>query len=319
MGVIRGGLLVIVSSLLFLSLLAGGLFLVLSTSLNYEGVQNGLGSFIRHEVGKGGFEFSLSQQNCLDRSEFVINAEGFSLTIPCSEVEKGEGAVINYAIEQLVADVYYEGYSCGFWECLNDGKGIFVLISEKAKTYWMDKFYYSLIAFIILSVLIFFLIENKMNYPILLGSFILFSGFIVSKISLVLSLLGDSYKAFLDIFISKAGSVSGLMMLIGAVLLIFGVLLRLFLSDYVKKKFSKSEVKDIVRKEVAKKTSSKNVSKEETQKKSFPKKSGESGKFTRFFMFKKKIQDKDSKKDKDHKPEFKEVPKESKLVKIKKK
>ena len=64
MGVIRGGLLVIVSVLLFVSLLAGNLFLTMSWSLDYDNVKTELVSVVKELVEEEGGKESPGWGNC---------------------------------------------------------------------------------------------------------------------------------------------------------------------------------------------------------------------------------------------------------------
>ena len=108
MGVIRGGLLVIIAVLLFVSLFATYILLTMSWSLNYDNVQKELGDVIKstlnNKVGVTELvatEYSAMQEDCKLNSSYVINYEDIAITIPCEVISQGQEAVINYSINKF--------------------------------------------------------------------------------------------------------------------------------------------------------------------------------------------------------------------------
>jgi hypothetical protein len=259
MGFIRGGLLTIVCILLFISLLAGGVFLTFSNSLAYENVRPEISAIvediIQEEIGlKGGLEdeFALMQEYCENDSGSVLLEEGYTVEIPCEVVSQGLDSVINYSVNTLIEEAYYKDYECSFWDCLKEEGIPLFLVSAKAKSYWHSRFYFTLIASLILAFLAFLLIEKKTSFPILLGVFVIVSSLPLLKIEWVGSLFGDTFGGVVSVFFSQAHSVFWTMLVIGIVLIVLGILLKIFLFDFIKRKFSKEEVKDIIQKEVSK-------------------------------------------------------------------
>jgi len=259
MGFIRGALKVIIGILLFLSLLIGNVFLVLSFSLDYDNVQPALSSLVQEIVqneteflGDLDEEFVLMQFYCQNNTEFVLASEFGTFTFPCEIVNQGIESVVTYGVEEIVEKTYYDDYECGFWDCVGDSTDTFVLISAKAKNYWQSKFYLFLIISLILLGIMFFLVENKMNLLLIFGILLIITALPLTKLGSFASLFGDNEYGIASVFFSKAISVFWIMVLIGAILLILGIVLRIIFYEYHKKKFSKNEVKDIVRKEVAK-------------------------------------------------------------------
>ena len=79
-------------------------------------------------------------------------------------------------------------YNCDFWDCLVKDEAPFFLVSKKAHDYWLEKFYFALVASLILLAITFFLVENKLNWPIYAGSILILSTIPLLKIE---SLLGS--------------------------------------------------------------------------------------------------------------------------------
>jgi len=273
MGVIRGGLLVIVIISLFLVFLIGNIFLTLYFSLDYVNVKSELVSVVKDAVEEeisliGGIEeeFGFMELTCQNNSNFVFSDDvsGYVFEIPCEIIFQGYDAVIDYQLNIFVEEVYYEDYDCGFLECIKETERPFFLVSEKAKDYWKNKLYFSLIISIILIVAMFFLIEQKYNLPIVVGSLLAVSALPFMKLNWVLSFLpASSFLQFFTIFFTKAYTVFLISFIFGIIILIVGIILKFFqigfkindlFSKFSKKdkKVSSKEVKEIVKKEMSK-------------------------------------------------------------------
>jgi len=270
MGLIRGGLLFVVSFLLFLSLLAGNIFLVLSMSLEYDVVQPKLSSaikefsFERMDISSiiAEKQYPLMEFYCKNNSEqeFVFNEEGYTLVVPCSVVFEGPEAVTERVIMDFTEDIYYEDYNCNFWDCFEKTNIPFFLVSEKSKEYSKNKFYLiSLISFILV-VISFVLIDKKTSLFIILGVLLIISSLPLIKLEKIMSLFSDEYiSVFLTIFFSKSHTVFIISVAVGLILVIFGILMKFFMIGYKisdifskkEKKISKKEVKDIVKEEIS--------------------------------------------------------------------
>ncbi len=118
MGFIRGGLVVIVSVLLFLSFLAGSLFLTMDLSLDYDTIRPELVSVVKDIYGYSAdmnqaIEDRLPsmQTYCENNSEFVFSEQGYTFAIPCNIVMQGSEAVSEEGVNSLVKDVYYKEYN----------------------------------------------------------------------------------------------------------------------------------------------------------------------------------------------------------------
>ncbi len=273
MGIIRGGLLIIVITSLFLVFLIGNIFLTLYLSLDYVNVKSELVSIVNSIVEEeinliGGIEeeFKFMELACQNNSNFVFKDDisGYVFEIPCEIISQGYEAVVDYQINIFVEEVYYEDYDCNFLECIKETERPFFLVSEKARDYWKTKLYFSLIISIILVVAMFFLIEQKYNLPIIVGSLLTASALPFMKLNWVLSFLpASSFLQFFTLFFTKAYTVFLISFIFGIIILIIGIILKFFqigfkinnlFSRFSKKnkKVSSSEVKEIVKKEISK-------------------------------------------------------------------
>ncbi|MBA7673137.1 hypothetical protein ES703_81325 [subsurface metagenome] len=235
MGFIRGILLILVIVLLFLSLFLGNVFLTLNLSLDYENVQPKLVSAIKDVIEKeinliGGIEeeFEFMKPHCQNNSKFVFSYSEYTFEIPCEVVDEGLEAVIDYQINSFVEEIYYKDYECDFWDCIGETEYPFFLVSAKAKDYWGEKFYFSLIASVIFIALIFFLVEHKTNLPILVGSLLTISALPFIKLDWILSFINKYILGFLTIFFTKAHTVFLIGLISGIVIFGIGIILKFF-------------------------------------------------------------------------------------------
>ena len=92
---------------------------------------------------------------CQNNSEFVFREDtsGYTFSIPCDIVAQGSEAIVDYGVNSLIEQVYYEDYDCEFWDCIGKTSSPLFLISEKAKNYWNSKFYLALMASVVLAAL----------------------------------------------------------------------------------------------------------------------------------------------------------------------
>ena len=274
MGVIRSGLFVILSVLLFLAFLVGNLFLTLNLSLDYENVKPELVSVVNQAVEKeinliGDVDknFELMTSYCQNNSEFVFNQDEYVFVLPCEVVSQGYNAVLNYTIDSFAESVYYGAYDCSFLDCIKTTETSFFFVSKQAKDYWRNKFYLLLTVSLILIAGMFFVIEKKHNLPIVVGSLLAVSSLPFMKLPWLLSFMSDSnFLQFFTIFFSKSYTVFLIAFLLGLLTLATGIILKFFhigfkinnfFSRFSKgskdnKKISKGEVKSIVKQEISK-------------------------------------------------------------------
>ncbi|GAH58542.1 unnamed protein product, partial [marine sediment metagenome] len=181
------------------------------------------------------------EEHCQNESSYVFSEGGYTFVIPCDildEVEESPSALVEQGIENIIEQVYYDNYDCKFWNCFEETGLPLFLVSEKAKNYWQDKFYLTLIAFVVLVVLIFFLMENKQNTPIIVGSLLALSSLPLLWLEKIIgsSIAGDSYLALVGVFFSKIGSVFWIVFISGLIILGAGIALRFLPGIFTKKK-----------------------------------------------------------------------------------
>ena len=278
MGAIRGVLLVLVGVLFFILLLVGNVLLILSLSLQYDNIQTELASSIKDVVMDEVNLEEIIEENypmvelyCQNNSEFVFreDSSGYTFTISCDIIAQGPEAIVDYGINSLVEQVYYEDYDCEFWDCIGKTASPLFLVSEKARNYWNSKFYLALMVSVALIVLIFFLVEKKSNLFVIVGSLLIISALPFMKLDWVLSFIpNESFLELLAVFFTKAYTEFLITLISGIVILGVGILLKLFrvgfkisnlFSRFQKKgakkdkNFFRGGDKQIVKKEVSKK------------------------------------------------------------------
>lgn len=237
MGIIKGGLLVIVSVLLFLSILLTGIFWTFSLSLQYDNVEEEAVSVGREIIEQSSLDSQIQQISgqvetyCEtgNESDFVINQGGYTIDVSCETAEQGSEAVINETISDITEGVYYDEYNCKFLNCIQESDIPLVLLSEKSKDYWQEKFYYTLLISVILLIPAFLFIEKKSGLPILAGSLIIIASLPLLGIEKLLSYLPENaVLSILEIFFTQSGSVFTKMIIIGILVLVIGIIFKLF-------------------------------------------------------------------------------------------
>jgi hypothetical protein len=266
MGLFRGSFLFIVGFLLLVSLLLCGVFLTLTKSLEYDNVKREI-SPIAHELASGQNtvlgrinvdEFDVNavshqavtvmQKHCKDHTEYTFTFEGKTISIPCSTLQGGTQAVINETLNDVIDQIYYAEYTCGFFKCLTSGQLPLVLVSKQAKDFWYQKFYFTLIAILILSILAFFFVEKKLNWPLLIGILAIIAVIPLLKIKSIIAFLipekFESLSLFLNIFFSEAYPVFFIFFIIGLVFIGAGLGLKFSNSEWVKNLSDKLDKKE---------------------------------------------------------------------------
>ncbi len=260
MGFIKGSLLVFVSIILLIVLLLGSTFLVLSSSLKYKNVQKEMAPILENftndklNILEGNFNLiermedaqKFMEEHCQNESSYIFAEGDYTFVIPCdilNETGGGTSAMVSQGIENIIEQIYYDNYNCKFWNCFKVTKLPFFLISEKAKNYWQDKFYLTLIIFGILVVLILFLTKHKQNTPIIIGSLLVISSFPLLKLEKIIgSIAGDPYLLFIGIFFNKIGSVFWIVFIMGLIFILAGIALKLLSLDFIKEIFSRKSI-----------------------------------------------------------------------------
>ena len=254
MGVIRGILLILVCILIFISLLLTGVFATLNFSLDYDNVKIHFNSLKKETLQKqGDLNFVNLNKNSLEKycnstnnTQYVFNEEKINhvFTIPCDVVLQGSEKIIDYEIDILVNETYYKTYECQFWRCFKETGAPFFLISKYAQDYWKSNYFNLLIISIFLIILLFFLVENKTNFPILTGILLGIAFLPIAKldtigawiVELLLSFVKNAISglgvinlsSFSLIFFGKSNDVFLTGFIFGLVLIGIGIIIKLF-------------------------------------------------------------------------------------------
>ena len=275
MGFFRGGLLIILSILLLVSLIGLNSFFIVSSSLEYDNVRDGLTNLVGGEgvleeaVESFGFEgdvgfvvnlseieeevFDLAKAYCVNSTDYVFSREGYTIEIPCDVVVEGKESFINKTIENIVYGIYYKDYDCNFWGCFSEEDNMLFLVSEKTKDYWKGMLYWAFLVSLILTILIFLVVEQKQNFPIVVGVLVFISSLPFMKADSFISFLAGDFSKFVMPFIGNIKNVFWFSLMIGLLFIIAGIVWRFWKPDSLKKKFSKKDIRKIVKSESGKK------------------------------------------------------------------
>lgn len=263
MGVIKSFLLVVASVLLFVSLLAGNLFLTLSWSLEYENVEAQFSSSMKDlVVGEIDLDDIMSNQipfmesHCQNNSEFVFNdpTTGHTFQVPCDVITQGPDAIVEYGSKSFIEEIYYQEYDCGFWDCFEKSEYPLFLLSQKAKNYWDGKVYLMLLVSLLLVGSMFFLVDKKTSLLIIPGSLLIVSSLPFMKLDGLISFFsGKPFIDFLAVFFTESYSVFLISLIAGIVLLAAGILFKIFgIGFKISNFFSKKNSSKPIKKEVSK-------------------------------------------------------------------
>ena len=251
MGLIKDFLLVVVSVLLFVSLLTSGIFLTLGLSLNYDNVNSRITplatNIIQEQIQPLGIEkyLPLMKTYCKENPKYVFSEQGYNFSLSCDKIPNSTQEFINSSVKSFISNFYYKEYSCSFWKCFQEEEVPLFLVSKYAQDYWMSSFYKMLIISLILVGLIVFLVSKKSNGIILIGSLFVGSSLIISKLDifgtkLAKILISPVLKVFsketsqqiiskiVSIFFLESSQVFLWFFVIGLILIGIGILFKIF-------------------------------------------------------------------------------------------
>lgn len=264
MGFIRSGVIFILAISLFLSLFIGNLFLTLNLSLEYNQVspyiQNLSENFATDSGSKAIIlkEYESKKTFCEKEGQASLNFtfDGNEITVPCEILKKDAKSVIEFVINESIPIYYYKEYNCTFIECIQkEGKPL-ALISEKAKIYWEEKFYSTMLISIIIFILLFIFVKEKHSAFILSGIMVIFSAIPFRQIAWLISLLPEFLPfKIIPIFFTKADYVFMVMIILGIILISLGIGIKFFdwgikLNDFTKSLFKKDSKEEVTKEEV---------------------------------------------------------------------
>ena len=252
MGILRGGLVTTVCVLLFTSLLVGNVLMTFDLSLDYENVQPELRNIMMDFLQDTDIfeELEASYPDlvffCESNSEYAFSEEGINYVVPCDVISQGSEEVLDKLVTDMIEEVYYKEYDCGFFDCIGEEEQPLFLISEHAKNYWAGKFYLALVISIVLIAVLFFLVEVKSNALVITGALLMVSSLPFMKIKGILSFFNKSFLQYIAIFFNQAFTVFLRVFIFGLFVLGAGILWKFFavgfkISDLVSKFKSKKK------------------------------------------------------------------------------
>jgi len=241
MGFIRGGLLILVSSLLFFSLLIGNASLTLTSSLEYENVKSELSSSLE-ELTK--------EEYCQGNQTYIVTYKGYEIEVPCEILPQTPESILDEVFNNSIEEIYYSQYDCNFWDCFEKTNNPLFLISQKARDYWKETFFISLLVSLILIILTILLMEKKINLPILIGILIIMSSLPLLIFRGIFSSSKSLIFQIISLFFSQSYNVFIVMIIIGITILALGIAIKLFgfgfkLFHFVNKIQEKAKTKTI--------------------------------------------------------------------------
>lgn len=249
MGLIRGALAVLASTVFFFAVLSSAIFFTIGNSLDYETVEEKVIDFSGQLMG--GINLLQEIDNHLDDAEdfcrtstqdYKLSYQNYSFRFSCNDLNKSVSEILNKTVKNFVADSYYEEYNCKFWDCF-EKYPITFLVSEKSQAYWYKLLYFALTAVLISAIALFFLIHKKSHLPFLAGALIILASLVVLGISKLLAALSsDILSEIIGVFFSKSAFVFIRMMIIAGIVLFVGLFIEFYRVGFkVYNLFSKME------------------------------------------------------------------------------
>jgi hypothetical protein len=186
---------------------------------------------------------------CKTNSNYLFTLTNYTFNISCDTALQGTNAIIEEGTKDFIHQIYYTNYNCSFLDCFKNSEIPLFLVSEKAYSFWMDNLYlFSAISFI-LFVGLFLLVKKKANAFIILGALFIIPSILLIKIDSLFSLFSnETISKFLNIFFSQSFNIALKTLVIGIVLLILGIIFKIFkigffISDLISKITKKQESK----------------------------------------------------------------------------
>lgn len=251
MGLLKGGLMYVLSGLLILSLFAGNLFLVMNMSLTYENVNSHFSKLIREQTNieqEIGNTFEAMENYCEENEDYVLEASGYTISIPCSKVAEGEEAVIEESINDVIDQIYYSENSCSsFFECIASSET--AIFSQQTKDSMIKYFYISLIISLILAGAMFFITDSRIGFPITLGFLLILSSLPLVAVNFILPYFENSALSVVSALFSYSYTLFLILLFVGVISIALGFGLKFMIAGFkISKLFSGFKIKSKVSK-----------------------------------------------------------------------
>lgn len=243
MGFIRGTLFIIVSILLFFSLIGTGIFYMVNLSLEPEIVQSHLVNSTNKAVREIGVydnfveSFEMIQSECDKIGFYEFNIDYEILNVDCENLSSDVDEAYYNNLGNFVMNSYYNDYNCSIWDCLKETGSPSFLISKKTKDYAYGKFYFFLLVSLALIGAMFFLVEKKSSFPIIVGGFLSVVSFIFLKIDSFVPTFEDKLVlSFVSIFLTRAYGVFAKFIFFGILFILIGLIWKFAIFGFKVKK-----------------------------------------------------------------------------------
>ncbi|MBS3094149.1 hypothetical protein J4474_00645 [Candidatus Pacearchaeota archaeon] len=231
--------------ILVVALIFAGIFLTLSFSLNKSNIQSNAVHFFDYLSTSGGDSPEIQNitagliLRCGAGISNISLPMDFlsieSIKLPCSEVFKGNEQVLSFVSKSLINSIYDEKYDCsGLLNCIkvSQEKNNFpsYLVSAQFQAYCYKEFALAFFFVLISLVTIFFLVEKKHNFGFLSGTVVLIVSvvFLLLKKFAVISAQKSGVGSIVNIFLFSSYKVFNIIFAIGLLLLIIGLVLKLY-------------------------------------------------------------------------------------------
>ncbi|MFW6283577.1 MAG: hypothetical protein ACOC1P_06020, partial [Minisyncoccales bacterium] len=238
---------------------------------------------------------------CESHSDFVIeNPERFdelkeiqeiidsdSIEVSCDVVEEEPEEILRDVVGDYFDRIYYKNYDCDFsitslfFDCFTKYKSPFFLISEQAKNYWYNKFVLLLLVNIALAGAMFLFIENRSNWFLVVGIFLIIASLPFLSLKWIMLFLDNQYLEIYSVLFTQYNETFLISVLAGVLMIALGIGFKFFkLGFYISGKFDNLSKKFSKKRDSEKDSSSEDSEKTKEDKKPEKDKSESEGKKT---------------------------------------
>ena len=243
MGIIRGTVLFLLSSILVISLLVGNLALTLYISVGSENfkesIVDDIASVIKNQTNAGeSIQEALPElkDECVGKSEITINYGDFNATVQCDNLNESVDLVIKQSITEIIDEESSSDKCESPLSCFSKYKGLF--FSDTAKDYWKGIFILSLFVSLVIIAGMFFFTETKADLPVSVGFLVAFSSLPLIVVNFMLPYFEKSMLKPISTILSGSYTVFVIMLGVGALLVVMGFGLKFIkIGEYISKKF----------------------------------------------------------------------------------
>jgi len=123
-----------------------------------------------------------------------------------------------------------------------------ISVADFLQNYWQKKLYYSFFISLVLILVLFLLVEQKRNFPIIAGVIFVFSSLPVLALEKLVGLFSKNFSGLIKSFLVNTNKTFWFSMVLGLILIAFGLSLKIWNfslgAEKFFKKFKKEENKE---------------------------------------------------------------------------